>query len=918
MKLGFYCLPILLLPCCLYGQHTVSPKLNWRIENPLQQRVFIENGEGQFDEKAPAGEKISYKTTLGGVDIYFTNKGILYSYDEIKKSHRESGKKDRDPDEAIVTKINHLAKFNWKGTNPFVQFIPEDEVSFYYSHSKDTIHTTIAHAFKRILCRNLHPGIDLEYSFPANASSLLCTIYSHPGADTGNVQLIYEGMVASGKRTSVNVTIRNDIGDFILLKQDEESIPMNIDESNKEIGLSLKTATSSSLWITNPAFTKYDGLYDICYDNIGNVYMYGGYGPYQLAKINSSGNLQWIYNVAFPDTLGNYYYGDFVTDKTTGTSYVAEGVNDGAGGAEIIKVNTLGKIVNSVQAGPTMSEFWRIDLNYCTHQIIIGGGGRVDVCQVATTDTSLSGINTINVLGAIDGKHDIAVLTADRQGPYCYMATSVANDFSSDFDNVLMQCPLPSVVPPAYMNYDTHAFVELQSNSYVNDIPLETNGEIAANGINGIVSTANTVYIWDGRLMSSYDKNSGTLLSSKWINPDVRGSFNEELITCGGIDADYCENIYIGNGSTIDVLDSSFNIVNVLNLPSSSDTVYDLHVLPAGILYACGYGFVASYSIPSFLPSLTKSSTPACSGCNGTAHVSLSGCEPEQISWSNGNVGEFVYNLCAGTYTVTAMVNCSTIISDTISILPSSNPSVAIPSTDVKEVSCFDEKNGTAKAIASRGTPPYTYAWYPTNSSGDTITNLAPGTYTFMVTDVYGCAAVDTVTITQPEILNASISSSGTILAGATGTLTASASGGTAPYTYNWTNNQGSSATINISPLNTITYTVNITDKNGCTTIATITVDVICGDVFIPDAFSPNGDGHNDFFYVRGDCITDMTFEVFDRWGNTVFSSTNVNDGWDGNYKGLPLNMGTYVWFLKATLRDGSQIERKGNVALVR
>jgi gliding motility-associated-like protein len=94
-------------------------------------------------------------------------------------------------------------------------------------------------------------------------------------------------------------------------------------------------------------------------------------------------------------------------------------------------------------------------------------------------------------------------------------------------------------------------------------------------------------------------------------------------------------------------------------------------------------------------------------------------------------------------------------------------------------------------------------------------------------------------------------------------------------------------------------------------------VDVGCGEVFIPTAFSPN-EAHNSILYVRGPCIASMDFMVFDRWGNKVFESQNSDKGWDGTYKGQPMNMATYVWLLTATLQDGTSISKKGNVTLVR
>ncbi len=120
------------------------------------------------------------------------------------------------------------------------------------------------------------------------------------------------------------------------------------------------------------------------------------------------------------------------------------------------------------------------------------------------------------------------------------------------------------------------------------------------------------------------------------------------------------------------------------------------------------------------------------------------------------------------------------------------------------------------------------------------------------------------------------------------------------------------------TPLVSTTYTVTITSDSGCSTASTITIDVNCGKVFVPEAFSPNGDGQNDILYVRGDCIKTVDFNVFDRWGNKVFETTDKNIGWNGVYKGEASNAGSYVYYVSATMYDGTVIEKKGNVALVR
>lgn len=89
-------------------------------------------------------------------------------------------------------------------------------------------------------------------------------------------------------------------------------------------------------------------------------------------------------------------------------------------------------------------------------------------------------------------------------------------------------------------------------------------------------------------------------------------------------------------------------------------------------------------------------------------------------------------------------------------------------------------------------------------------------------------------------------------------------------------------------------------------------------DLWIPDAFSPNGDGQNDVLFVRCDCIKSMNLKIFDRWGNKVFETENVDQGWNGTYNGQPLNSGTYVYYIKATLYTNNVVEHKGNIELIR
>lgn len=109
----------------------------------------------------------------------------------------------------------------------------------------------------------------------------------------------------------------------------------------------------------------------------------------------------------------------------------------------------------------------------------------------------------------------------------------------------------------------------------------------------------------------------------------------------------------------------------------------------------------------------------------------------------------------------------------------------------------------------------------------------------------------------------------------------------------------------------------------GCeqrTTVFVQVLEYICGDIyiFIPSAFTPNGDGENDILYVRGEFLQELELKIFDRWGELVFETNDQSKGWDGTYKGKPLDPDVYVYHMKAICIDGQETLFKGNISLLR
>ena len=128
------------------------------------------------------------------------------------------------------------------------------------------------------------------------------------------------------------------------------------------------------------------------------------------------------------------------------------------------------------------------------------------------------------------------------------------------------------------------------------------------------------------------------------------------------------------------------------------------------------------------------------------------------------------------------------------------------------------------------------------------------------------------------------------------------------------------------NPKFTTRYRVNVTDSNGCRANSDITVRVVCTDknYFVPNTFTPNGDGMNDIFYPRGSSIDRIqSMRIFNRWGQVVFEKKNfmansISEGWNGVHQGRPANTDTYVYIIEYLCENGEIVPVKGNVTLLR
>jgi len=239
----------------------------------------------------------------------------------------------------------------------------------------------------------------------------------------------------------------------------------------------------------------------------------------------------------------------------------------------------------------------------------------------------------------------------------------------------------------------------------------------------------------------------------------------------------------------------------------------------------------------------TQVDVTAYNGNDGSATVTASGgTAPYTYLWSNGVIGATATGLIAGTYTVTVTdANGCTSSLDFVIIQPIP---LMVQSVSQTNVSCNAGSNASATIVAMGGNAPYTYLWSPTGGANSTATGLAAGTYTVLVTDSTNNTITESFTITEPVALVPTIVKTDiTCNFASNGTATVSVTGGTAPYTYFWSNGMTTATATN---LNVGNYSVTITDANGCKTTATASITQPAALVATPSSTNITCYGLND------------------------------------------------------------------------
>jgi hypothetical protein len=469
------------------------------------------------------------------------------------------------------------------------------------------------------------------------------------------------------------------------------------------------------------------------------------------------------------------------------------------------------------------------DNNGCTNQT------SVTITQPATLFTQTNVASTINCYGGNDGQ--ITSTTSGGTTPYSYnwstgAATSGISNVSVGAYTVTVTdangCTLTrtqTIAQPDSLSSTFASTSDVSCNGN-NDgaIDLSVTGGTSPYTFNwsNSATTEDLATITAGTYtVTITDANGCTLVKSTMISePDALASDNISVdnVSCNGGNDGSIVIDFIGGTEPYNYLWSTGSIAT--SATGLSAGTYTVTVTDDN---GCTISVSETITEPTLLTaSASLGNDVSCNaGTDGSASAtSTGGTTPVTYAWSNGATGEDLTGVAAGTYTVTVTDNNGCTATDVVSISEPSaiSASVAIDSN----VTCNSLSNGGLTVSATGGTGNLSFTWSNGANTAE-ITGLAAGTYTVTITDDNSCTEVLSEVITEPATLtaNAAVDSNVTCATFSDGGATVSANGGTAPYSYVWTN---SATTASITGVTANTYTVTVTDNNGCSTTTNVTI----------------------------------------------------------------------------------------------
>ena len=400
--------------------------------------------------------------------------------------------------------------------------------------------------------------------------------------------------------------------------------------------------------------------------------------------------------------------------------------------------------------------------------------------------------NPQNVTYATAGTFDVTLTATNAYGSNTYVCANCVTVYAD----------------PAVTLTGTNPACNAQSNGGITS-SISGTGPYTYSWSNG-ATTANLSNVAAGNYSVTVTSAQGCIAqaSTTLSNPasmSING--NTQNVTCAGLtNGSIALSVSGGTGNKTYLWNNgaASSSINNLGAGSYSVTVTD----------AAGCTTIASYTIsaPQAIVIEGTANAVTCFGNNnGSIQVSATGGTGNKtFSWNNGAIGAGINNLSAGVYTVTAADASGCVASQSLTV---NSPSALVLNGNVNNVQCFGDNDGGISVSVSGGSGTSSISW-SNGMTGAQINNLQAGSYTATATDLAGCTASATFTVSQPDALEINVSDFDIACTDVIGSAIVAPGGGTGPYIVNWSNGVSGYENNNLSAGN---YSVTITDNQGCT-----------------------------------------------------------------------------------------------------
>ena len=461
----------------------------------------------------------------------------------------------------------------------------------------------------------------------------------------------------------------------------------------------------------------------------------------------------------------------------------------------------------------------------------------------------------------------------------------------SDYNNFNISC---------YGSND--GFIDISVNGGVNNYQYNWSNGSTAQDITQLFASNYFVTVTDANNCTSQLSIQLNQPEQLGIQVDSISNYNGFNVSCNGSDDGFIAVTVIGGVSTYNFVWS--NNTSNEDLYNVGSGTYNLLITDAN---KCTQAVSLTLNEPTEIVSNFIKQEPLCYGLNtGSIDVSISGGVGAYVyNWSNGIQSQDINNLLAGNYSLTYydLNNCSGSLSVTIN-----QPDLLLITKNVEPIACYGDSLGNILTEADGGVAPYQYTW-SNQLSGNYLLNMPAGVYVLTVKDANECIVADTTVLIQPDSLHAIVQSplyfNGhhvSLNNAYDGSINLTVTGGVGNYNYLWSNGDTSE---DIAQLHAGTYYVTVIDSNGCR----VNTSIVLTEPFVlemPEGFSPNDDGKNDYFIIHGiESYPQNNLKIFNRWGNIVYQKDGYINTWHGeNTDGQELPDATYFAILEINNGD--------------